>query len=64
MYFWRTYQQQEIDLIEERDGRLYAYECKWSEKKKSRPPATWAEAYPDATFQVITPENYQDFILP
>ncbi len=63
MYFWRTYQQQEIDLIEERDGRLFAYECKWSEKKKARLPAAWAAAYPGAVFQIINPENYQEFIL-
>jgi len=64
MYFWRTYQQQEIDLIEEREGRLFAYECKWSEKKSVRAPTTWAAAYPEASFQVINPENYQEFILP
>ncbi|MCX8012733.1 MAG: ATP-binding protein [Rectinema sp.] len=63
MYFWRTYQRKEIDLIEERDGRLFAYECKWSEKKKARLPAAWAAAYPDAAFQIINPENYQEFIL-
>ncbi|HON13097.1 MAG TPA: ATP-binding protein [Treponema sp.] len=64
MYFWRTYQQQEIDLIEERDGTLYAYECKWSEKHKNRVPPAWAQAYPDTSFKVINPENYQDFVLP
>ncbi|MCX7787987.1 MAG: DUF4143 domain-containing protein [Spirochaetes bacterium] len=64
MYFWRTYQQQGIDLIEEREGRLFAYECKWSKTKKVRTPAAWVKAYPEAVFQVITSENYQDFILP
>lgn len=63
-YFWRTYEQQEIDLIEERDGKLFAYECKWSTKHKSmQPPREWKNTYPDyATFEVITPENYLNFV--
>lgn len=63
MYFWRTYQQQEIDFIEERDGTLFAYECKWSEKRKTRVPASWVQTYPGASFEVITPENYQGFVM-
>ena len=30
MYFWRTYSGQEIDLVEEREGKLFGYEIKWS----------------------------------
>ena len=63
-YFWRTYDQQEIDIVEERDGRLYGYECKWSPKKKVKIPKSWQSAYPESEFRVITPENYQDFVLP
>ena len=63
-YFWRTYDQQEIDIVEERDGRLYGYECKWSPKKKIKIPKSWQSAYPESEFQVIAPENYQDFVLP
>uniref|UniRef100_A0A7C3ECN4 ATP-binding protein n=1 Tax=Gracilinema caldarium TaxID=215591 RepID=A0A7C3ECN4_9SPIR len=62
-YFWRTYQQQEIDLIEEYEGKLHAFEFKWSSKKQVRPPKTWSTAYPDADYKVITPENYQSIIL-
>ncbi len=61
-YFWRTYEQQEIDLVEERDGKLYGYEFKWSGKKEISPPKDWLATYPDATFTVITPDNYFDFI--
>jgi predicted AAA+ superfamily ATPase len=60
-YFWRTYDQQELDFIEERNGRLFAYEFKWK-KKKVKPPKAWSDAYPDSEFQVITPENYLDWI--
>lgn len=63
-YFWRTYDQQEIDLVEERDGGLFGYECKWSASKKALPPKAWKAAYPDARFTVIHPQNYFDFIAP
>jgi hypothetical protein len=62
-YFWRTYDQQEIDLIEERDGRLFGYECKWALRKPIPAPRSWVEAYAEAEFNVIHPDNYQDFVL-
>ncbi len=62
-YFWRTYQQQEIDLIEEREGKLFGFEAKWSSQKRSSPPKQWAETYPNSKYQVIHPDNYLDFIL-
>ena len=61
-YFWRTYDQQEIDWIEERGGRLYGYEFKWNEKKHPKPPRGWNQAYPDATYTVLTPENYAEWV--
>lgn len=63
-YFWRTYDQQEIDLVEERDGQLFGYEFKWSAQKRVTVPRVWVEAYPTAEFALITPENYLEFILP
>lgn len=64
MYFWRTYDQQEIDLVEEREGRLFGYECKWSPKKRVAPPKTWLETYPDSEFNLVNPKNYQAYVLP
>jgi predicted AAA+ superfamily ATPase len=61
-YFWRTYDRQEIDLIEDRDGKLYAYEFKWQPKKVKAPKA-WIDAYPDSEFQVISRENFLEFLL-
>ncbi|MFA6547636.1 MAG: ATP-binding protein [Candidatus Magasanikbacteria bacterium] len=63
-YFWRTYEQEEIDLVEDRDGKLFGSECKWSAQKgeKTFAPKTWTKEYPKAGFKVITPENYLDFI--
>lgn len=62
-YFWRTHHQQEIDYIEERDGYFYAYEFKWNPKKNEKIPITFAQAYPNHVYKVITPANYEDFIL-
>lgn len=61
-YFWRTLKQQEIDLIEECDGQISAFEFKWKTGKVARLPLPFREAYSDATFQTITPENYQSFV--
>jgi predicted AAA+ superfamily ATPase len=64
LYFWRTWDSQEIDLIEDKDGSLHAYEFKWqSKKKKISPPKTYLKNYPKSTFQVIDWYNYLDFVL-
>lgn len=62
LYFWRTHDQREIDLIEEEDGVLHGYEFKWNAKRKASMPATFAAAYPNSTFDVITPDNFQAFV--
>jgi predicted AAA+ superfamily ATPase len=64
VYFWRTYDQQEIDIVEERDGKLIGYEGKWSTKKSVSPPSDWVRAYAEAEFTAVTPENYLSFVLP
>jgi uncharacterized protein len=61
-FFWRTWENQEIDYIEEREGKLFGYEFKYGRKKPS-PPSTWRNTYPSAEFQVINRDNYLDFIL-
>jgi len=60
-YFWRTYTKQELDFVEEREGRLFGYEIKWG-KAKPRPPKEWLSAYPEASFEMINRENYLEFI--
>lgn len=61
-FFWRTYEQQEIDWIEERGDKLHAYEIKLNEKKNYKVPSAWAKAYPDSEFKVINPNNYLTWI--
>ncbi|MEN8118250.1 MAG: ATP-binding protein [Bacteroidota bacterium] len=61
-YFWRTYDQQEIDLVEEREGKLFGYEFKYS-SKKTKAPKAWEKAYPDSDFEVISKDNFLDFLI-
>lgn|SRR3989344_1959142 len=60
-YFWRTYDQQEIDLIEERGGKLAGYEIKWK-SAKIKPPSDWLNTYKEAIFEVVDKDNYLKFI--
>jgi len=61
LHFWRTYDQQEIDLVEERGEALSAYEMKWKSQKQN-PPMAWLKSYPQSTYQVICPDNYHGFV--
>ena len=60
-YFWRTKQQQEIDYLEEADGRLSAFEFKWNPTAKVKIPSAFQDAY-SADFKVITKENFREFV--
>jgi predicted AAA+ superfamily ATPase len=60
-FFWRTYDRQEIDWVEERDGKLFGYEFKWKDKRVKVPPA-WEKNYPGSEFSVIHCDNYKDWI--
>lgn len=60
-YFWRTYDKQEIDLIEESSTHLMALEFKWGNKNPLIPKA-FQDAYPHAEYHVINRDNYLDFI--
>ncbi|MEI6587337.1 MAG: ATP-binding protein [Candidatus Moraniibacteriota bacterium] len=60
-YFWRTYDQQEIDLIEEREGKLIGYEIKWK-NKAIKEPSEWLKAYDESSFNAVNRENYNKFL--
>jgi len=62
-YFWRTTSQQEIDYLEETDGKIHAYEFKWKSNKKIKAPHAFTSAYPSAKFNLITKEDYEAFLL-
>ncbi len=61
LYFWRTHTGAEVDVIEERNGELTAYECKWGHAK-ARPPSAFLAAYPNARFAAITPETFVEHL--
>lgn len=61
-YFWRTWNQQEVDYVEEEGGILSGWEIKWDDKNK-KPPKAWAETYKNSTYQVINKENYLEFLV-
>ncbi len=62
LFFWRTHDQKEIDLIEIEDGMMRTYEFKWNPQKSTTIPATFAKAYPEASFEVVTPETFWKFV--
>ncbi len=61
-FFWRTYDQQELDMVERQNGQLSAYEFKWKEKN-IKPPVFFQKSYPGVPFLVVHKNNYLDFIL-
>lgn len=60
-YFWRTWEQKEIDWIEERGGKLFAFEFKW-EGTGSKAGRDFLKIYPNSELKVINKENYLEFL--
>ncbi len=63
LYFWRTHDQKEIDLVEEMDGRLTTFEFKWSDKKNPSIPKLFAESYPNSSYEIINPQSFWQFLM-
>lgn len=61
LYFWRTIQKQEIDFIEEKDGRITAFEFKWNSKGRKKIPAVFLKEY-QAEGKVIDVHNFRSFV--
>jgi uncharacterized protein len=61
-YFWRTADQQEVDLIIDKNGILHTYEIKWNAKAKARLSKTFSGNYPNHDFSVIHRENYWEYL--
>lgn len=62
-YFWRTYDQKEIDCIEEHGGKLYGYEFKWQGGEIRRVARKeFSKAYPGSTLVTVSQENFEEFL--
>lgn len=62
-YFWRTAAQQEIDFVEEVDGKINAFECKWNKKAKGKVTKVFGANYPEASVNMVYPDNVEGFLL-
>lgn len=62
IYFWRTYDQKEIDMVEEREGKLFGYEFKWQGKIKTITKNTFLETYSNSQVETITKDNFESFL--
>ncbi|MEO6130647.1 MAG: ATP-binding protein [Saprospiraceae bacterium] len=62
-YFWRTKQQQEIDYIEEINGKISVFECKWNPKSKTTFSSTFIREYSPKATHLVTRENYLEYLL-
>jgi len=60
-YFWRTWEKKEVDWIEEREGKLFAFEFKLQKPKKTN-LSDFKKAYPQALTKIITKDNYLEFV--
>jgi predicted AAA+ superfamily ATPase len=61
-YFWRTYQKEEIDLIEESEGKLTAFECRYNTRKKVVFPETFKESYPGSGQIIINHDTFWKYL--
>jgi predicted AAA+ superfamily ATPase len=62
-WFWRTTEQQEIDYLEEEDGKLTAFEFKWNPSAKLTIPNSFKQAYPSAEIKIIHRGNFEQFLV-
>ena len=62
VYFWRSREGGEVDYIEEKGGRIFAFEFKWNARKVARLPKSFVTAYPDVVLETIDQNNFQTFL--
>lgn len=62
-YFWRTTTGMELDWLEEKSGMIHAFEAKWNPNRRASLPSGFLGSYPGTVYQVVTPDNYTDFLL-
>ena len=60
-YFWRNYNQSEVDYVEEENGKLHAFEMKWNTRKKNAVSKAFLNMYTNAQTDIIHPQNFSEF---
>jgi hypothetical protein len=60
-FFWRNYNQSEVDYVESHHDKLSAYEIKWSKTKKNYISRAFTNLYPDAFTKIISPDDFITF---
>lgn len=63
LYFWRNRRQQEVDMVEMKNGKYYAYECKFNPRKTAKLPKAFIDTYPEHEFAVINSENFYTYFI-
>jgi hypothetical protein len=63
LWFWRTVDQREIDLVEDNEGKISIFEFKWNPEAKVKTPKLFLTNYPGASFSVIHPDNFDEFLM-
>ncbi|HPR30994.1 MAG TPA: ATP-binding protein [Prolixibacteraceae bacterium] len=63
MFFWRTYDGAEIDIVEEKDGKISCFECKFNPNKKSKFPQSFLNEYTPAEAKVLSVDNFHEALL-
>jgi hypothetical protein len=61
IYFWRAYNKAEIDYLEEKNGKIEAYEIKWNETR-SHPPKAFFDTFQKVPYTLINQKNFLDFL--
>lgn len=61
-YFWRTYDQKEIDYVEEFGGVLHGFEFKWQGEMKATSRREFSHAYPNSALETVTQDNFEAFM--
>ena len=62
VYFWRTYDQKEIDYLEEHGGKLHGFEFKWQGEIKKSTSREFLQAYPNSELATVNRDNFEQFI--
>jgi hypothetical protein len=61
-YFWRTYDKSEVDLIELNEGKINAFECKFSKENKTSSLYKFNFVYKEAKTHLVNKENFEEFL--